>query len=128
MTPARQATCLSNHWHAAHRNQVLRTDGSRGGIGVRFSFRAAGLRKEKRFVFIETPEYAPLVFLQSLRTPSLCFLAIPVLTADPNYKLEVSLEDRSALGLDPACQPRPGQERWFWPWYPCTTGFPPPPI
>ena len=61
--------------------------------------------QEKAFVFIETPEYAPLVFLQSLRQASLCFLALPVLAVDPEYRLSVSLEDRIALGLDASRQP-----------------------
>ncbi len=55
---------------------------------------------EKRFVFIEIAEYAPLVFLQSLTRPSLCFLALPVLSVDPDYRLELSSEDRAALELE----------------------------
>jgi flagellar assembly factor FliW len=65
-------------------------------------------QQEKAFVFIETPEYAPLVFLQSLRQASLCFLALPVLTVDPGYRLTVSPEDRVLLGLDPRRDPTPG--------------------
>ena len=65
-------------------------------------------RQERRFVFIENPEYAPLVFLQSLRQSALCFLALPVLTVDPTYRLAVSAEDRASLGLDAACEPQPG--------------------
>ena len=56
--------------------------------------------EEKRFVFIEMPEYAPLVFLQSLRQASLCFLALPVSVVDPEYHLVVSAEDRAALALE----------------------------
>ena len=56
--------------------------------------------EEKRFVFIEISEYAPLVFLQSLTRPSLCFLALPVLSVDPDYRLELSGEDRAALELE----------------------------
>lgn len=56
--------------------------------------------EEKRFVFIEIAEYAPLVFLQSLTRPSLCFLALPVLSADPDYRLELSSEDGAALELE----------------------------
>ncbi len=56
--------------------------------------------EEKRFVFIEIAEYAPLVFLQSLSQPSLCFLALPVLSVDSDYHLEFSSEDRAALELE----------------------------
>jgi flagellar assembly factor FliW len=73
-----------------------------------FPFGLPAFEEEKRFVFIEMPDYDPLVFLQSLSRPSLCFLALPVLVADPNYNLAVSVEDRAALGLDPACQPALG--------------------
>ncbi|HLK22015.1 MAG TPA: hypothetical protein VKT81_23865, partial [Bryobacteraceae bacterium] len=33
---------------------------------------------EKRFVPIESPEHSPLLFLQSMLQPSLCFLALPI--------------------------------------------------
>jgi flagellar assembly factor FliW len=64
--------------------------------------------QEKNFVFIETPEYAPLVFLQSLRQSALCFLALPVLAVDPAYRLSVSAEDGASLGLDRGREPAPG--------------------
>ena len=63
--------------------------------------------QEKKFVFIEIAEHAPLVFLQSLTQSSLCFLALPVLAVDPGYRLAVSMEDRAALDLAPDCEPRP---------------------
>jgi flagellar assembly factor FliW len=55
--------------------------------------------EEKRFVFIEIPKYAPLVFLQSLNQASLCFLALPIRVVDPNYRLAISPEDRVTLQL-----------------------------
>jgi len=55
--------------------------------------------QEKRFVFIEIAEYSPLVFLQSLNQPSLCFLALPVLAVDPDYGFDLSNEDRATLEL-----------------------------
>ena len=67
-----------------------------------------GFRQEKAFVFIEMPEYAPLVFLQSLSQPALCFLALPVLSVNPDYRLAVSAEDRASLELDPGRDPEPG--------------------
>jgi len=63
--------------------------------------------QEKSFVFIETQEYAPLVFLQSLRQASLCFLALPVLAIDAEYKLAISAEDRTSLELDAGRAPTP---------------------
>ncbi len=58
--------------------------------------------EEKRFVLIELPENAPLVFLQSVTTPGLCFLAFPVLVVQQDYRLEISPDDMAALQLDNA--------------------------
>ncbi len=55
--------------------------------------------EEKRFVFIEIAEYSPLVFLQSLTQAPLCFLALPVSSVEPDYRLAVSAEDRAVLEL-----------------------------
>ena len=52
---------------------------------------------ETRFVLIERPDCAPLVFLQSLCDSSLCFLSIPVIAIDPQYELSVSAEDAAML-------------------------------
>ena len=52
---------------------------------------------ERRFVLIDRPDYAPLVFLQSLNEPSLCFLSLPASTIDPAYELALSDEDRAVL-------------------------------
>ena len=65
---------------------------------------------EKQFVPIELPDSKPLIFLQSLALPSLCFLAFPILVVDHDYHLGVTEEDLAALGLDPRRQPVPGRE------------------
>ena len=65
---------------------------------------------EKRFVLIESPEHAPLVFLQSLANPELCFLAFPILVVDRAYQLGISPEDLNVLELDVARQPELGSE------------------
>lgn len=62
------------------------------------------------FLPLETPAHKPLLFLQSSTTPSLCFVALPVLVADPEYKLAVSAEDLEALQLPAGRQPRIGSE------------------
>lgn len=46
------------------------------------------------------PEHKPLVFIQSLSTPGLCFVALPVLGIDPAYRLELSKQDLAALGFE----------------------------
>jgi flagellar assembly factor FliW len=60
---------------------------------------------EKRFVPIESPQHSPLLFLQSLVRPSLCFLALPIQVVDRDYRLAVSREDLVTLGLTPDRQP-----------------------
>ena len=44
-------------------------------------------------------ESDPLVYLQSLDDPALCFITMPILAADPCYKLRVNGEDLEQLGL-----------------------------
>lgn len=63
---------------------------------------------QKRFVPIELPQYAPLVFLQSLSHRELCFLAFPILVADRDYHLDVSRDDLKTLDLDTSRQPQLG--------------------
>jgi flagellar assembly factor FliW len=58
-----------------------------------------GFEDHTRFLFIEQPHAQPLVFMQSFDDPSLCFMSVPVFVADPNYRLELTAEDRTALGL-----------------------------
>jgi len=64
----------------------------------------------RRFVLIELPQHAPLVFLQSLLTPELCFLAFPILVVDRDYHLGIAAEDLRALELNPDRQPELGTE------------------
>jgi len=66
--------------------------------------------QEKEFVPIENPATAGLVYLQSTKTPELCFLALPVTAVDREYQLEVGREDLVVLGLDSHRQPQPGTE------------------
>jgi flagellar assembly factor FliW len=67
-----------------------------------------GFEGHTQFAVVEQAELAPIVFLQSLTTPELCFLAAPVAAIDPQYTPSLSHEDLDRLGLDPAQQPVPG--------------------
>lgn len=75
-----------------------------------FPFGLPGFEDEKRFVLIELPDHAPLVFLQSLAQTALCFLALPILAVDREYRLAIAPEDLAALGLDTGPQPQLGTE------------------
>ena len=65
-----------------------------------FPYGLPAFEQERRFVLIEIPDDAPLVFLQSLAEPLLCFLALPVVSVDPDYHLDVSIDDRAVLDLE----------------------------
>ena len=58
-----------------------------------------GFEDQIAFLFVEQPATRPLIFVQSLLNPRLCFLAVPVLAVDPQYRLNLSPEDLATLGL-----------------------------
>lgn len=77
---------------------------------VRFPLGLFSFESEDRFLLIEQEALHPLVFLQSLQTPELCFLSLPVFVVDRDYRLEISEKDRQAIGLPSGRQPRIGEE------------------
>lgn len=58
-----------------------------------------GFEEETRFVLLQQPAQYPLVYLQSVRTAELCFLALPVLAVDSEYVLQLSPEDAALIGV-----------------------------
>ena len=77
---------------------------------IQFPFGLASFEDESQFLVLEPPASAPLTFLQSLRVPSLCFLALPMQGIDPDYKLAITREDLESLGLPTSRQPLLGDE------------------
>jgi len=69
-----------------------------------------GFEERRRFVALTFPDTKPLVFLQSLEDRNLCFITLPVLTIDRQYRLEVGEEDLARLDLAPERQPRIGEQ------------------
>ncbi len=69
-----------------------------------------GFEDRRRFLALSLPHRKPLVFLQSLDDPALCFITAPVLAVEPAYRLEVSREDRVLVGLRPGWPPRIGDD------------------
>jgi flagellar assembly factor FliW len=69
-----------------------------------------GFEQARSFLPLSFPDSQPLIFLQSLEEPGLCFITLPVLAADPNYRLEVSPEDLGVLGLSARQQPKIGAD------------------
>lgn len=69
-----------------------------------------GFEDEREFLPLELPRTRPIVFLQSLRRPELCFITLPVQTIEPAYRLLMSAEDLRLLGLPEDRQPELGRE------------------
>jgi flagellar assembly factor FliW len=69
-----------------------------------------GFEEERAFVFLRRPDAEPLIFMQSLLHPTLCFMMLPVLVACPDYDLFLAPEDLSILNLPIERQPRIGKE------------------
>ncbi|MEI9812794.1 MAG: flagellar assembly protein FliW [Acidobacteriota bacterium] len=57
-----------------------------------------GFEQCRRFVLLEPPELAPLVQMQSLEIPDLCFLALPARSVAPDYDVALTPEDFLTLG------------------------------
>src|SRR3569832_63152 len=57
-----------------------------------------GFEHCRRFLLLNKPSLEPLVHMQSLDIPSLCFLALPVQTIDGTYETELTPEDQQTLG------------------------------
>lgn len=64
-----------------------------------------GFENETRFLPVEPAGASPIVLLQSLATPLLCFVALPVLVVDPAYRIAALPEDLRAAGLPPGVEP-----------------------
>ncbi|MBM3813784.1 MAG: flagellar assembly protein FliW [Acidimicrobiia bacterium] len=77
---------------------------------IQFDEGLPAFERERRFVAIEQPATAPIIFLQSLLNPGLAFMTVPALFLLPGYQLNVAPEDLTALGLNSARQPQPGHE------------------
>jgi flagellar assembly factor FliW len=59
-----------------------------------------GFERCTRFALLEPPPSAPILFLQSLDQPEVCFLAAPVTAIDPAYQLAMTPEDSNSIGIE----------------------------
>jgi flagellar assembly factor FliW len=69
-----------------------------------------GFSEEKEFLLLELPSSRPLVFVQSIRTPELCFISLPAQVVKPDYCLQMSPSDIESLGYAPGTPPVMGQD------------------
>jgi flagellar assembly factor FliW len=66
--------------------------------------------QERRFLALRQPASEPLVFMQSVANPHVCFATLPVAAACPGYRLSMAPEDLRALGLEKGRQPAIGRD------------------
>lgn len=69
-----------------------------------------GFEDRRRFLALSFADTQPLVFLQSLEDPGLCFITLPVLAIDPRYQLRLDGEDGELIGLAAGHAPRIGDD------------------
>lgn len=77
---------------------------------VHFPQGLPAFESETRFLIIEQDSTAPVVFLQSLSTPGLVFLTLPVRFLEPRYQLSIAPDDLAALGLPADARPEDGAD------------------
>ena len=58
-----------------------------------------GFEDQQQFLLLERPDTRPLVFVQSLSTAGLCFIAVPVRVAKSDYQLCMPPEELASLDL-----------------------------
>ena len=77
---------------------------------IHFPAGLPAFEEETAFLPIERPATAPVIFLQSLSRPDLAFITLPILLADPDYRLDLAPADLEALGLPTDRQPEIGAD------------------
>jgi flagellar assembly factor FliW len=77
---------------------------------IEFPSGLPGFEDRQRFLLVRFEQTDPLVFLQSLEDSSLCFLTLPVRSVAIDYRLRLTAEDLSALGLPTNRQPQIAEE------------------
>jgi len=69
-----------------------------------------GFAGETQFLLLGVPSSRPIVFLQSIRSPKLCFISLPVQIIDSNYTLSMTSADLHLMGYSKSSPPRLGED------------------
>lgn len=69
-----------------------------------------GFENRRRFLALRFEHSDPIIYLQSMEDPGLCFLTVPVLVLDQEYRLSVNAEDLDTIGLPADRQPAIGRD------------------
>jgi len=80
------------------------------GSEIEFPEGLLAFEEHRKFVLIRLPKTHPLLFLQSLANPDVCFPALRALAVDPHYRLHLAKQDLRLLDLPTSRQPRVGED------------------
>ena len=80
------------------------------GSEIEFPAGLPAFEERRKFVLIQLPKTHPLLFLQSLDQPDVCFPVLRALAVDPHYRLQLAKEDLRRLDLPISRQPRVGED------------------
>ncbi len=69
-----------------------------------------GFEEQRRMLPVEIPAQRPLLYLQSLDSAGICFVALPVYVIDPDFRLRISDEERALLQLPDDSDPEIGAD------------------
>ena len=69
-----------------------------------------GFADETEFLLLELPSSRPVVFVQSVRSANLCFIALPVQVIEAGYRLTLSSDTLTSLGYSQGAAPQMGKE------------------
>ncbi len=71
-----------------------------------------GFEQLRRFAAVRIPHTDPLIYLQSLEDPAVCFPTAPIRSVCPGYELEMDAEDLELVGLPRSRRPAVGSDVW----------------
>jgi flagellar assembly factor FliW len=77
---------------------------------IEFPCGLPGFEDRRRFVAVHFGHTDPLIFLQSVEDPALCFITLPVRAVEPNYRLSAGEDDLRLVGLPTDRAPRIGED------------------
>ena len=69
-----------------------------------------GFEERRKFLPVQNPQTAPILFLQSLEEPSLCFTTLPIWVVDPQYRLRIMEQDLQVLKFPADHKPQIGAD------------------
>jgi flagellar assembly factor FliW len=69
-----------------------------------------GFENERHMIPVEIPAHRPLIFLQSTERSGVCFVSMPVMTICPDFKLQLTDDERESLQFQETEEPEIGAD------------------